>query len=173
MTSNGAAVRLDLTMPVRVCFVCLGNICRSPTAEAAMRQLVATERLSDAIEIESAGTGDWHVGEPPDRRARAAAKRRGLDITGRARRFIPKDFERFEYVVAMDRHNYRDLVDLAPDETARRRVRLFRDFDPDGPRNADVPDPYYGDGDGFETVLDICTSSCRGLLSHIRENHEL
>lgn len=138
-----------------------------------MRQLVATERLLVAIEIESAGTGDWHVGEPPDRRARAAGKRRGLDMNGQARRFTEKDFACFEYVVAMDRHNRNDLLRLAPDESAQRKVTLFRDFDPDGPRDADVPDPYYGEGDGFETVLDICDAACRGLLNHIRENHQL
>ena len=138
-----------------------------------MRQLVATERLSDTIEIESAGTGDWHVGEPPDRRTRAAGKRRGLEVNGRARRFTSKDFARFEYVVAMDRQNRADLLRLAPDDSHRRKVWLFRDFDPDGPRDADVPDPYYGEGDGFETVLDICDAACRGLLDHIRERHRL
>ncbi len=138
-----------------------------------MRQLVAAERLLHAIEIDSAGTGDWHVGDPPDRRARAAAKRRGLAVQGRARCFTSKDFVRFEYVVAMDRNNRNDLLRLAPDDSSQRKVFLFRDFEPDGPRNADVPDPYYGRGDGFETVLDICEAACRGLLSHIRERHGL
>jgi len=138
-----------------------------------MRQLVATARLSHTIEIESAGIGDWHVGEPPDRRARGAGKRRGLEIDGRARRFTSKDFLRFEYVVAMDRQNRKDLLRLAPDDTGQRKVFLIRDFDPDGPRNADVPDPYYGQGDGFETVLDICDAACRGLLDHIRKHHGL
>jgi len=138
-----------------------------------MRLLVATERLSDAIEIDSAGTGDWHVGELPDRRARAAGKRRGLEVNGRARCFTSKDFARFEYVVAMDRHNRKDLLRLAPDDIGQRRVLLFRDFDSDGPSDADVPDPYYGEGDGFETVLDICDAACRGLLRHIRERHKL
>ncbi len=160
-------------MLVRVCFVCLGNICRSPTAEAMMRQLVASERLLDAIEIDSAGTGDWHVGEPPDRRARAAAKRRGLVVDGRARCFTSQDFVRFEYVVAMDRNNRNDLLRLAPDDSGQRKVFLFRDFDLAGPRDADVPDPYYGQGNGFETVLDICDAACRGLLHHIRERHRL
>ena len=138
-----------------------------------MRRLDEAERLSHEIEVDSAGTGDWHVGEPPDRRARAAGKRRGVDVNGRARRFTPKDFTRFEYVVAMDRHNRNDLLSLAPDESGRRKVLLFRDCDPDGPRDADVPDPYYGEGDGFETVLNICDAACRGLLSHIRNNHRL
>jgi len=158
-------------MPVRVCFVCLGNICRSPTAEGTMRQLLEEEQLTAQIEIDSAGTGDWHVGEPPDRRARAAGKRRGIDIRGRARRVVAKDFEYFDYVIAMDRSNERDLLRLAPGAAADAKVVLFRSYDPDSPRDADVPDPYYGEGDGFERVLDICEAACRGLLRHIRENH--
>jgi len=158
-------------MPVRVCFVCLGNICRSPTAEGTMRQLLEEEQLTAQIEIASAGTGDWHVGEPPDRRARAAGKRRGIDIRGRARRVVAKDFEYFDYVIAMDRSNERDLLRLAPGAAADAKVVLFRSYDPDSPRDADVPDPYYGEGDGFERVLDICEAACRGLLRHIREHH--
>jgi len=158
-------------MPVRVCFVCLGNICRSPTAEGTMRQLLEEEQLTAQIEIDSAGTGDWHVGEPPDRRARAAGKRRGIDIRGRARRVVAKDFECFDYVIAMDRSNERDLLRLAPGAAADAKVVLFRSYDPGSPRDADVPDPYYGEGDGFERVLDICEAACRGLLRHIRENH--
>ena len=158
-------------MPVRVCFVCLGNICRSPTAEGTMRQLLEEEQLTAQIEIASAGTGDWHVGEPPDRRARAAGKRRGIDIRGRARRVVAKDFECFDYVIAMDRSNERDLLRLAPGAAADAKVVLFRSYDPGSPRDADVPDPYYGEGDGFERVLDICEAACRGLLRHIRENH--
>jgi protein-tyrosine phosphatase len=136
-----------------------------------MRRLLEEEQLTTEIEIDSAGMGDWHVGEPPDRRARAAGKRRGIDLSGRARRVVTKDFEYFDYVVAMDRSNRNDLLRLAPDEAGQAKVALFRNYDPDSPRNADVPDPYYGEGDGFETVLDICEAACRGLLQHIRENH--
>jgi low molecular weight protein-tyrosine phosphatase len=160
-------------MPVRVCFVCLGNICRSPTAEATMRRLIESEQLTTQIEIDSAGTGDWHVGEPPDRRAKAAGKRRGIEITGRARRVVATDFEYFDYVIAMDRLNQSDLVRLAPSASGEAKVALFRSFDPDSPHEAEVPDPYYGEGDGFTTVLDICEAACRGLLRHIRENHPL
>lgn len=138
-----------------------------------MRQLLETEELSHAIEIDSAGTGDWHVGEPPDPRTRAAAKRRGLDVRGRARRFMSKDYAHFHYVVAMDRQNRDDLLHLAPDEDSRRKVVLFRDFDPEGARDLDVPDPYYGEGGGFETVLRICADACRGMLDRIREDHDL
>jgi len=160
-------------MPVRVCFICLGNICRSPTAEATMRRLLEAERLTAQVQIDSAGTGDWHVGSPPDRRASAAARRRGIELTGRARRVTRKDFERFDYLIVMDSSNRNDLLQLAPDAASRAKVELLRNYDPASPRDADVPDPYYGEGDGFETVLDICDAACRGLLQHIRENHQV
>jgi len=162
-----------MVMPVRVCFICLGNICRSPTAEATMRRLLEEEQLTAQIEIDSAGTGDWHVGEPPDRRATAAATRRGIEIGGRARRVVARDFEHFDYVIAMDRSNHSDLLRLAPSADGKAKVVLFRNYDPASPRDADVPDPYYGRGDGFERVLDICEAACRGLLRDIRENHAL
>lgn len=158
-------------MTIRVCFVCLGNICRSPTAEATMRKLVEDEALADTIVLDSAGTGGWHVGEPPDRRAKAAGARRGIDLQGRARQFTARDFSSFDYIVAMDRSNRDDLLALAPDEPSRAKVVLFRDFDPGGSRGADVPDPYYGGADGFERVLEICEASSRGFLEHLRERH--
>jgi len=136
-----------------------------------MQRLLEEEQLTAQIEIDSAGTGDWHVGEPPDRRARAAGRRRGIDVQGRARKVVTKDFVYFDYVIAMDRSNRRDLGRLAPNEAGKAKVALFRNFDPDSPHDADVPDPYYGEGDGFERVLDICEAACRGLLQHIRENH--
>ena len=138
-----------------------------------MRQLLKAEGLADRIEIDSAGTGDWHLGEPPDRRAKAAAKSRGIDIDGRARRVSAQDFDDFDYVVAMDRSNRSDLLRLAPSSAGKAKVSLFRNFDPDSPRDSDVPDPYYGKGDGFDIVLDICEAACRGLLEDIRENHDL
>jgi len=138
-----------------------------------MRQLLEREHLDGEIEIDSAGTGDWHVGEPPDRRATGSAKRRGIELAGRARRVERMDFVRFDYLIAMDRANLRDLLQMAPDDLAKAKIVLFRNYDPDSPRDADVPDPYYGEGDGFETVLDICEAASRGLLQHIRENHRL
>jgi protein-tyrosine phosphatase len=160
-------------MRVRICFVCLGNICRSPTAEATMRKLLEEEQLTAHVEIDSAGTGDWHVGEPPDHRARAAGERRGLDVRGRARRVTTEDFEYFDYVIAMDQSNRSDLHRLAHSHESKTKIDLLRNFDPDSPPDADVPDPYYGDGDGFERVIDICEAACRGLLRHIREKHSL
>ena len=153
----------------RVLFVCLGNICRSPTAEGVFRRLVRDEGLDGRIEIDSAGTGDWHVGEPPDARATEAADARGIDLAGSARQFRPEDFRRFDLILAMDGENRRDLLRLAPDDDARAKVRLFREFDPaaDG-GDLDVPDPYFGGERGFEHVLDLVDAAARGLLDELR-----
>lgn len=153
---------------IRLCFVCLGNICRSPTAEAVMRHLVKEAGLSDRVEIESAGTGDWHVGETRDRRSREVGERRGIPLGGRARQFVAADFARFEHVLAMDQKNLNDLRAMAPDEAAQGKVRLLRSFDPLGGEDADVPDPYYGGEDGFDHVFDVCQAACEGLLAQVR-----
>jgi protein-tyrosine phosphatase len=160
---------------MRIVFVCLGNICRSPTAEGVMRHLVRAEGLEDRIEIESAGTGSWHVGAPPDDRATAAASRRQIELAGAARQFGPADFDRFDLVLAMDESNRRDLERLAPDEEARAKVRLFREFDPDARAGSDldVPDPYYGGERGFEDVLDLVEAAARGLLAELRRDGRL
>ena len=129
--------------------------------------------LTGAIEIDSAGTGAWHVGEPADDRARAAAQRRGFELTSLARQVKRADFARFDYLVAMDEENLRALERLAPDQAARGKVRLLRSFDRSAPRGAAVPDPYYGGDDGFEEVLDICEAACRGLVDHIAREHGL
>ncbi|MEM6959656.1 MAG: low molecular weight protein-tyrosine-phosphatase [Myxococcota bacterium] len=147
----------------RVCFVCLGNICRSPTAEGVMRHLA--DQNGVAVEAESAGTSAYHIGEPPDSRSRAAAAARGIRVTGAAAQFTRKDFARFDYVIALDRQNQRDLQALDPAQ----KVWLLRDFDAASPENADVPDPYYGGERGFEDVLDLCEAACEGLLQRIAE----
>ena len=147
----------------RILFVCLGNICRSPTAEGVMRRLVAQQGLEDEIEIDSAGTGGWHVGAPPDKRATEAARRRGTTLEGAARRFYPAtDFDRFDLILAMDAENRRDLLALAPDDDTRAKVRMFL------PGDRDVPDPYYGGADGFERVLDLVEEAAQELLDEIR-----
>jgi len=158
---------------IRVCFVCLGNICRSPTAAGIMRHILAEEGLAESISVESAGTGDWHVGQRPDARAMETARRRGFSLPGRAQQFARPHFEAFDYIVAMDRSNRAALLALTEDEESRAKVRLLRDFDPGSPPEAEVPDPYYGGPDGFEKVFDICEASCRGLLLHLREKHGL
>jgi protein-tyrosine phosphatase len=155
---------------MRILFVCLGNICRSPTAEGVMRHVVREEGLEDAIEIDSAGTGGWHVGAPPDERATAAARRRQIALEGAARKFSPGDFDAFDLILAMDEENRRDLLALAPDDDARAKVRLLREFDPASAADADldVPDPYYGGDDGFEHVLDLVDAATRGLVDRLR-----
>jgi protein-tyrosine phosphatase len=154
----------------RILFVCLGNICRSPTAEGVMRALVATAGLEDVIEIDSAGTGAWHVGSPPDERATAEAGTRGVVLEGSARQVRTTDFKDFDLLIAMDSANRRDLRALAQGDQERAKVRLLREFDPAsaGSDDLDVPDPYYGAGDGFATVFDLVHAACEGLLAQIQ-----
>jgi protein-tyrosine phosphatase len=150
--------------PRRILFVCLGNICRSPTAEGVMRRLIRENGLEHEIEVDSAGTGGWHIGAPPDARATEAAARRGTELAGSARRFDPeRDFDRFDLVVAMDADNRRDLLALAPDDEARAKVRMFLAGD------RDVPDPYYGGADGFDEVLDLVEEAAAELLDELRQ----
>jgi protein-tyrosine phosphatase len=151
-----------------ILFVCLGNICRSPTAEGVMRELVRRSQLQDRLVLDSAGTGAWHVGESPDARATAAARARGIVLEGSARQIQPGDFQEFDLILAMDRSNLRDLLRLAPDEQAQAKVRLLRDFDPRSDGEQDVPDPYYGGPNGFEYVLDLVQAACEGLLGELR-----
>jgi protein-tyrosine phosphatase len=155
---------------MKLLFVCMGNICRSPTAEGVMRSVVEEAGLADEIEIDSAGCGPWHVGHPPDRRATAAAARRGITLAGEARQITPDDFERYDLILAADRENVADLRVVAPDAAALAKVHLLREYDPEsaGAPDLDVPDPYYGGEDGFETVLDMVEAACRGLLEEIR-----
>lgn len=172
---------------MRLLFVCLGNICRSPTAEGVMRSLLVRDGLQETIELDSAGTGSWHLGSAPDARASAAASRHGVHLEGAARQVTPRDFERFDLLLAMDSDNARELRRMARDERERAKVRLLREFDPrNGARGADgagdgeldvsdrpdgeldVPDPYYGVHDGFEEVFEIVRAACEGLLAQIR-----
>jgi protein-tyrosine phosphatase len=154
----------------RLLFVCLGNICRSPTAEGVMRALVAQAGLEDSIEIDSAGTGAWHVGSPPDERASEAANTRGVTLEGSARQVKTTDFKDFDVLVAMDSANLRDLRALAQGDEERAKVRLLREFDPASAvaGDLDVPDPYYGAGDGFAKVFDLVQAACEGLLAQIQ-----
>jgi protein-tyrosine phosphatase len=150
---------------VRVLMVCLGNICRSPTAEAAVRE--AAQAAGVDLHVDSAGTGAWHVGEPPDRRMTAAAAEDGLHLGGAARQVTVDDFDRFDLVIAMDRSNLRDLERLAPDDDARARLRLFRDYA--GQTGQDVPDPYYGGPDGFREVVALVRRAATGLVDAIAD----
>ena len=130
-----------------------------------MRHLVRQAGLTDEIEIDSAGTGDWHVGHARDRRSRAVGEARGIALAGAARQFVPNDFDDFDHVLAMDRANRDELLKLARDGRDRAKVALLRSFDPAAPPDAEVPDPYYGGARGFDEVFDICERACRGLLA--------
>ena len=155
--------------PVRICFVCLGNICRSPTSEGVMAHLLEQQGLADQVELDSAGTGGWHIGDPPDRRSAATARQRGMDLFGHSRQFKEIDFDRFDFIVAMDRSNLRALRNMAANETDIAKLSLLRSFDPTAPPMAEVPDPYYGGPNGFDEVLDICIRGCEGMIRHLQE----
>lgn len=151
---------------MRVLLVCLGNICRSPTAEAALR--VAAEDAGLDLEIDSAGTGAWHVGEPPDPRMVAAGREAGLHLDGAARQVTADDLEDHDLVLAMDAENLEDLRRLAPPGTED-RIRRFREFDPEADGDLDVPDPYYGGEQGFHRVVEIVQRTARALVAAIGE----
>jgi protein-tyrosine phosphatase len=152
---------------IAVCFVCLGNICRSPSAEAVMRELVAQAKLSDRIVIDSAGTGDWHIGDAPDERAQHAAKKRGYDLSAlRGRQIAVADFAHFDLFLVMDDANAIALTAICPPEH-RDKIRLLMEFATRDDTRV-VVDPYFGGAEGFETVLDQCEDACAGLLNALR-----
>jgi protein-tyrosine phosphatase len=159
---------------MKILLVCLGNICRSPTAEAALREAFADAGMADRVEIDSAGTGDWHVGHPPDPRMTEAAAGVGLTLDGSARQVTPSDLRDYDLVLAMDRTNAADLHAMAGgDPDLERRIRLFREFEPDrtpgDESDLDVPDPYYGGPEGFERVVEIVRSAAGGVVDHVRD----
>jgi protein-tyrosine phosphatase len=152
---------------IRICFVCLGNICRSPTAECVFRHLVTEAGLSEHFEIDSAGTSNYHPGEEPDPRTRSAGQRRGVVIYGKARQVKHQDFTKFDFLLAMDGDNLEALRQRAPrDSTAK--LQLLRDFEAGAPADASVPDPYFGGEAGFDEVFAICERACAGLLEQLR-----
>ena len=154
---------------ISVLFVCMGNICRSPTAEGVFRHVVAEAGLADYIRVDSAGTHAYHIGEPADRRARAAAERRGISLEGiTARRVESSDFEQFDYVLAMD-HDNLGLLSHQADDEFKERIGLFLQYAAGG--EEEVPDPYYGGSAGFERVLDLVEEASRGLLKTLRSRH--
>jgi len=138
-----------------------------------MRHLLREAGLLEVVAVDSAGTAGYHAGELPDARARAAGLRFGVEVAGRARQFKRADFERFDYVLAMDRANYDDLGELATDPSARKKLHLLRSFDPAAPSGASVPDPYYGGDEDFDDVVRICLAACGPLLDKLRRDHAL
>jgi low molecular weight protein-tyrosine phosphatase len=150
----------------RILFVCLGNICRSPMAEGVFRRVAEEEGLIDRFEIDSAGLGDWHIGQAPDHRAQKAARSRGVDISDQsARQVVDEDFERFDLLLVMDGSNYAELKARAPHE-ARAKIRPFLDFAPQA-GTSDVPDPFFGGAEGFDHALDLIEAASRGLLASL------
>jgi protein-tyrosine phosphatase len=159
--------------PVQVCFVCLGNICRSPLAQGVFETLVAREGLSGKIQARSAGMGNWHVGKLPDPRMMATARNKGVILKSRARQFARGDFDRFDLVLAMDKSNLIALESLCPDPVPEEKLRLFRSFDPANGGDLEVPDPYYGGIRGFELVFDIVARTCPKILEYLKTRYSL
>jgi protein-tyrosine phosphatase len=156
-------------MALRLCFVCLGNICRSPIAEVVMRSLLDENGLADRVHVSSAGTGDWHIGERADKRTLSVLARHGYDGSAhRARQFVAQSIDDCDLVLAMDQTNLATLRRMLRSEDGD-KVRLLREFDPDAD-GTDVPDPYYGGDEGFEDVLAMVEKACRGLLDHVRSD---
>ena len=150
-----------------VLFVCMGNICRSPTGEGVLRHLLASRGLTERVRVDSAGTIDYHEGKPADARMRRAAEKRGIELTSRARQVRGSDFDEFDLIVAMDRENFSDLRWFVEEDcTPRASVKLLSEFLPPG-SGADVPDPYYGGDAGFEHVLDLVESACPAIIEHL------
>ena len=152
---------------VSVLFVCLGNICRSPLGEGVLAHRLEDEDLSDRVRVDSAGTGSWHLGDPPDPRSMEVAVRHGIALRGRARRVSVEDFNEFDYIFAMDRSNLRDLRYLESEGDGGALLTLFREFDPHQDGDLDVPDPYYGGPDGFDLMFDMIDRTCAAFVEHL------
>ncbi|NEQ21266.1 MAG: low molecular weight phosphotyrosine protein phosphatase [Microcoleus sp. SIO2G3] len=153
-------------MPCKLLFVCLGNICRSPSAENIMNHLIEQSGLGDSIICDSAGTGGYHIGSPPDQRMATAAALRVIELKGQARQFQKSDFENFDLILAMDRENYQDILSLDRAGKYKDKVRLMCDF-ASHHREREVPDPYYGGTEGFNKVIDLLLDACEGLLQYV------
>ena len=151
----------------KICFVCLGNIVRSPLGEKMFIHLAEKAGVDHKYEVDSAGTSSWHVGEPPDSRMRQVARKHGLVYSGRSRQFVPADLDEFDIIIAMDTSNRENILRLSSNQHQEEKVHLMRDFDPYGGPNQSVPDPYYGGIDGFEETYKIVERACEGLLDSL------
>ena len=163
---------MALSKLFEICFVCLGNICRSPLAEGVFQALINEQDLENQIIIHSAGTGNWHVGASPDARMQATARNKGIQLTSRAQQIEAGDIRRFDLVLAMDQSNLETMQYLCSPEMAAKKLRLFRSFDPEADGDLDVPDPYYGRDDGFEHVFQIVHRTCPPILEYIKSQME-
>ena len=152
--------------PYKICFVCLGNICRSPTAEGIFQHLVNQRGLQPYFFIDSAGTSAYHIGEPANSKSQWVANQQGVKLHSKARRFEPADLEEFDLILAMDGENYSNIIRLDKNGSSAEKIKMMRDFEPK-PDSRDVPDPYYGGMDGFQNVFDVIMRSCEGLLDEI------
>lgn len=162
-----------MTKKISICFVCLGNICRSPMAEGVLSKLVLDAGLRGRIRVDSAGTGGWHKGERADKRARDLAETRGYELSSVARQIVTNDFETHDLLIGMDQSNLDELNALAPDNKARTKIKLLRDYDPLSPKGAEISDPYYGTSEDFRVAFDQVEAACKGLLVHLRERYGL
>ena len=157
--------------PYKIVFVCLGNICRSPTAEGVFQHLVNERGLHPYFYIDSAGTSAWHIGEPANSKSRQMANKHGVKLNSRARKFEPADLEEFDLILAMDRENLQNIRQLDTQNRFSDKIKLMRDYDPQ-PGDDEVPDPYYGGMDGFQHVFDVVHRSCAALLDELEEQIE-
>jgi protein-tyrosine phosphatase len=157
---------------IEVCFVCLGNICRSPLAQGVFEKCVRDEGLEDQIRIASAGTGHWHIGSPPDTRMQETANKYGVQLNSRGRQFQAVDFFDFDLILAMDDSNLILLEQLCPDPEKADNLKLFRSFDPESDGDLNVPDPYYGGGKGFEIVYEIVNRTCPKILEFLKASND-
>ena len=155
---------------VKISFVCLGNICRSPLAKGVFQDLVNREKLNQKIFVSSAGTGSWHIGNLPDERMRQTAQSKGIQLESRAQQFQSKDFNRFNLVLAMDHSNLARLAEIASSTLSPDKLMLFRSFDPKSNGDQDVPDPYYGGAKGFEEVYRMVERTCPPILAYIKSH---
>ena len=158
---------------IRLLFVCLGNICRSPAAEGIMKRIVDKNELQDIIEVDSAGTSGWHKGDLPDERMRMHGETRGYDFSSKARKIRKNDFDLFDYIIVMDDDNYNNVKSLASNSEQVDRIRMMTDFLVQNNHSNYIPDPYYGDDSGFELVLDLLEDACEGLLQAIKKKYSL
>lgn len=158
---------------IKILFVCLGNICRSPAAEGIMIYKIKKHDLQDIIEVDSAGTSGWHQGELPDARMRAHGEKRGYDFSSRSRKIESSDLQTFDYIIVMDDSNYSNVKMLAQTEEEVKKIHLMTNFSVQYAHHDHIPDPYYGGSSGFELVLDLLEDACEGLIQTIRKEHGL